>query len=254
MNGRYLAEITQQVFSDLEASKYTLAEYRLSIYGRAMSEWSRLAAWVVDNRLASPNVRWMIQIPRLYEMYKAKAESGHIRCFQDMLLNIFKPLFDVSVDPASDPKLHQFLALIVGFDSVDDESRHESQRDAVLPLPAAWDLPEQPPYHYWTFFIAENLKSLNLLRASRGLSQFSYRPHAGEAGDPDHLAAAFLTAEGVNHGINLTAVPALQYLYYLAQVGIAVSPLSNNRLFLEYSKSPFLKFFQRVSSCCAAQR
>lgn len=27
--------------------------------------------------------------------------------------------------------------------------------------------------------------------------------------------------------------PALQYLYYLAQIGISMSPLSNNLLFLE---------------------
>ena len=30
--------------------------------------------------------------------------------------------------------------------------------------------------------------------------------------------------------------PVLQYLFYLAQIGIAMSPLSNNSLFLEYSR------------------
>lgn len=34
IDGKYLAELTQEVFSDLEANKYQLAEYRLSIYGR----------------------------------------------------------------------------------------------------------------------------------------------------------------------------------------------------------------------------
>ncbi len=74
---------------------------------------------------------------------------------------------------------------------------------------------------------------------------FTFRPHAGEAGDPEHLAAAFLTAQGINHGILLRKVPALQYLYYLDQVGIAMSPLSNNALFLEFERNPFPKFFQR---------
>lgn len=32
--GRYLAELTREVFSDLEASKYQMAEYRISIYGK----------------------------------------------------------------------------------------------------------------------------------------------------------------------------------------------------------------------------
>ena len=33
-------------------------------------------------------------------------------------------------------------------------------------------------------------------------------------------------------------VPVLQYLYYLAQIGIAMSPLSNNSLFLNYHRNP----------------
>jgi adenosine deaminase len=67
----------------------------------------------------------MIQFPRLYETYK---ESGAISCFQDMLDNIFLPLFEVSADPSADPKLHQFLCLVVGFDSVDDESKQVRAR------------------------------------------------------------------------------------------------------------------------------
>ncbi len=34
IKGKYLAEITREVISDLEASKYQMAEYRVSIYGR----------------------------------------------------------------------------------------------------------------------------------------------------------------------------------------------------------------------------
>ena len=35
----------------------------------------------------------------------------------------------------------------------------------------------------------------------------------------------------------------MQYLYYLCQIGIAVAPLSNNSLFLDYTKNPFPDFF-----------
>lgn len=35
----------------------------------------------------------------------------------------------------------------------------------------------------------------------------------------------------------------LQYLYYLKQIGVAMSPLSNNKLFLDYAKNPFPKYF-----------
>ena len=47
---------------DLEASKYQHAEYRISIYGRKRVEWDILAAWVVQNKLVSDNVVWLIQV------------------------------------------------------------------------------------------------------------------------------------------------------------------------------------------------
>jgi len=241
IGGRFLAEITKEVLDDLSTNKYQLAEYRLSIYGRSKSEWTKLAAWVVNNRLVNKEVRWMIQVPRLYEVYKA---GGQISCFQDMLENIFSPLFEVTLDPSVDPILHQFLSVCVGLDSVDDESRPEVE-GSDFPEPREWNFAQQPPYHYWTYFLAANLATLNKLRKSRGLTQFSFRPHAGEAGDVEHLAATFLTAESINHGINLRRSPSLQYLYYLAQIGLAMSPLSNNRLFLELSKCPFADFFAK---------
>jgi adenosine deaminase len=82
IKGKYLAELTQQVFEDLESNKYQLSEYRLSIYGAKPNEWDALAAWVVDHKLFSANVRWMIQVPRLYSIYKA---SGQIKNFAEML-------------------------------------------------------------------------------------------------------------------------------------------------------------------------
>jgi AMP deaminase len=83
------------------------------------------------------------------------------------------------------------------------------------------------------------------LRASRGLCTFQFRPHCGEAGDIVHLVSSYLCAHQINHGILLRKNPGLQYLYYLSQVGIAMSPLSNNKLFLDYNKNPFPKFFSQ---------
>lgn len=40
-------------------------------------------------------------------------------------------------------------------------------------------------------------------------------------------------------------VPVLQYLYYLAQIGIAMSPLSNNSLFLNYHRNPLPEYHAR---------
>jgi hypothetical protein len=49
---------------------------------------------------------YTMQIPRLYNVYR---EQGLIDNFQQMLDNIFLPLFEVSRDPASHPQLHIFL-------------------------------------------------------------------------------------------------------------------------------------------------
>ena len=48
----------------------------------------------------------------------------------------------------------------------------------------------------------------------------------------------------MTHGPRVQA-PVLQYLYYLAQVGIAMSPLSNNSLFLSYHRNPLLEYLSR---------
>lgn len=43
-----------------------MAEYRISIYGRKMSEWDQLASWIVNNELYSENVVWLIQVSFLH--------------------------------------------------------------------------------------------------------------------------------------------------------------------------------------------
>ncbi|KAJ5243664.1 hypothetical protein N7489_003760 [Penicillium chrysogenum] len=242
IKGRYLAEITKEVISDLESSKYQMVEWRISIYGRSLQEWDKLAAWVVDNKLFSPNVRWLIQVPRLYDVYKA---SGMMENFEQVITNVFQPLFEVTKDPSSHPKLHIFLQRVVGFDSVDDESKPERRLYRKYPIPREWSTKQNPPYTYWLYFMFANIASLNNWRKRRGFNTFVLRPHCGEAGDPDHLAVGFLCCHSISHGILLRKVPLLQYLYYLDQIGIAMSPLSNNALFLTYDKNPCATFFKR---------
>eukprot|EP00924_Labyrinthula_sp_SR-Ha-C_P009542 snap_masked-scaffold_2-processed-gene-27.19-mRNA-1 protein AED:0.11 eAED:0.11 QI:0/0/0/0.71/1/1/7/0/655 len=193
IRGRYLADVTKEVFQDLSVNKYVYIEPRISVYGKDRSEFFKLGNWWFENKLFSPHTRFMIQVPRLYKIYK---RAGIVQNF-------------------------------------------------VKVLPEDWSSEQDPPYSYWLFYLSSNLKSLNRLRASLGLSTFEFRPHAGEAGDLNNLAAAFLTTKSINHGILLRKAPALQYLYYLCQVGLAISPLSNNKLFLDYHSNPFPQFFAR---------
>ena len=187
-------------------------------------------------------MRWLIQIPRLYSMYKA---SKHMESFEEIILNVFQPLYEVTKNPRSHPKLHVFLQRVVGFDSVDDESKIETRLYRKFPCPREWTTPQNPPYTYWIYHLYANMTSLNVWRQKRGFNTFVLRPHCGEAGDIDHLAAAALCCHSISHGLLLRKAPLLQYIFYLDQIGIAMSPLSNNALFLAYDRNPLLKYFKR---------
>lgn len=242
IQGSFLAELTKEVLLDLDVSKYQMAEYRISIYGRKQSEWDQLASWFINNNIYSENAVWLIQLPRLYNIYR---KMGIVTSFQNILDNVFIPLFEVTVDPGSHPQLHMFLKQVVGFDLVDDESKPERRPTKHMPKPAEWTNEFNPAYSYYAYYCYANLFTLNKLRESKGMTTIKLRPHCGEAGDIDHLAAAFLLCHNIAHGITMRKSPVLQYLYYLAQIGLAMSPLSNNSLFLGYHRNPFPVFFLR---------
>lgn len=243
IGGQYFAEILKEVMSDLEESKYQNAELRLSIYGRSRNEWDKLAQWAVRNTMYSDNVRWLVQVPRLYDVFKS---NNLVSNFEEILENIFLPLFEVTNNPSSHPELHQFLQYIVGFDSVDDESKPEYPMiDKDVPLPRDYTDVENPAYNYYLYFMYANMCVLNHFRKKRGLNLFVLRPHCGEAGPVQHLVGGYLLSENINHGLLLRKVPVLQYLYYLAQIGIAMSPLSNNSLFLNYHRNPLPEYLSR---------
>ena len=109
---------------------------------------------------------------------------------------MFRPLFEVTISPASHPELHSFLQYVVGFDSVDDESKPENPMfDADVPTPDAWTESENPPYSYYIYYMYANITALNHLRAERGLNTFVFRPHCGEAGPVQHLVSAFILCQ-----------------------------------------------------------
>ncbi|CDJ66749.1 adenosine monophosphate deaminase, putative [Eimeria necatrix] len=180
---------------------------------------------------------------KLYHVYRKR---GEIPNFGTLLRNVFEPLFDAVKDPQKHRKIFLFLQAMVGFDSVDDESRVSkyTMEGGDLPPPCEWTSYNNPPYSYWIFYMYANIRALNLFLEARNMRPLSFRPHCGEAGSTSHLAAAFLLADGINHGILLKGAPVLEYMFYLKQIGIAVSPLSNNALFVDIAKNPLYSFFK----------
>ncbi|KAH8860159.1 AMP deaminase 2 [Schistosoma japonicum] len=172
IKGVFFAHVLKEVFYDFSESKYQNAEPRLSLYGRSINEWDNLAKWAIDCKVYSDNIRWLIQVPRLFDVYHAKGSMKYFQAFHKCFLH-------------------------------------------------------------------------KVELSHRGLSTFSFRPHCGEAGNINHLVTCFLLAESINHGLLLRKAPVLQYLYYIAQIGIAMSPLSNNSLFLDYHRNPLNDFLAR---------
>lgn len=240
VKGRYLAELLK-VTHGRNAQYGTYSEWRISVKGQSKKDWTSIANWIIDHDLDKLQYnRWMVQHPRIYNALK---EGGKVQNYGQILQNFFEPLFAATLDPVAHPKLSSLLECISGFDSVDDESTNDEALADISP--ADWVSSENPGYSYQLYHFWANITVLNRLRASKGLNTYSFRPHCGESGDKSHLAAGYLLTNGVAHGINLIHSVSLQYLYYLDQIGIHCSPVSNNFLFLKLKDNPFFTLFCR---------
>jgi AMP deaminase len=87
------------------------------------------------------------------------------------LIDIFEPLFEATKNPQDHPELHVFLQRVIGFDSVDDESKPERRLYRKYPLPNQWDTKQNPPYSYYLYYMYANMASLNNWRVKRKLSK-----------------------------------------------------------------------------------
>lgn len=232
IDGRFFAELTKMVLARLEQSKghVSAAEMRLSIYGMEKTEWYNLAKWVLNDwkggdnpgPVLSTHNRWMVQVPRLWRIFcmKGKGQEGPSKSFEVMLDNLFGPIFEATLYPDKHPEVAELLKHIVGFDSVDDEGAAEAP--CSCKRPSEWKNEQNPAYAWQLYYLWANIEVLNRLRVSKGLNTLSFRPHAGETGDAMHLAATYILADSINHGVNLDKQVSLQYLYYLDQVSTIV--------------------------------
>lgn len=253
LEGEYFFNIVRDCAATARVTNGFL-EPRFSIYGKCPSEWEALARWIKRWKVDDvPGLLIAVQFPRVYRVWKKR---GLVQSFAEMLHNFWQPLFDAARCPQEHEDVASLLLHLRLIDTVDDESKEDEADISNLPEPDQWTGSEEPPYSYYIYHMHANLSRLNGLRAAwpkkRRISDFGFpsppielRPHCGEAGPSHHLATAFLFCHGISHGINLENSPVLQYLFYLAQVCIAMSPLSNSTLLKEYRDNPFAAFFRR---------
>ena len=207
-----------------------------------------------------PDHRFVIQIPRRAH----GLDKGN--SFQSWLETIFRPLFEVTLNPGVDKDLAKFLECVVAFDSVpartSDGAPFGAPTENVtagvdsptseyvlkrLPPPDQFVHPPDPPYTYHLYYLYANLYVLNQLREQRNLNPFFLRPHCGDPDSRTHdLCTGFLLAHGTSHSIKLADSPGLSYLFYLAQIGVLVAPLSHNTTGVcSLKNSPVEKFFKQ---------
>nr|CCC50457.1 putative adenosine monophosphate deaminase, fragment [Trypanosoma vivax Y486] len=206
------------------------------------NEWELLSDWFDTHGMASVHNQWMVQIPRIYSYLRKR---GKVQSFAEYIENIFKPLWTVSLHPSKNPRLFHFINHISGFDCVEDERRPDSPLNIATKPPHEWTTEDEPPYNYYMYHVWANIYSLNEFRRRRKFSTFTFRPSCGETGPVDHLIGGFLLANAINYGVTLAEDATLQYLFYLARIGVTVSPLSNNTKVLGYLDNPFPTFFRR---------
>ncbi|MCL7023875.1 hypothetical protein MKW94_028352 [Papaver nudicaule] len=173
---------TVRVLSGEEVPHYATSDERIvEIQGEASKVLKALEAIVGHLRkfLVDHSVIPLFEktLPRLYNIYR---KMGTATSFQNILDNVFLPLFEVTVDPNSHPQLHVFLKQVVGFDLVDDESKPERRPTKHMPTPAEWTNEFNPAYAYYTYYCYANLYTLNKLRESKGMPTIKLRPHCGE--------------------------------------------------------------------------
>jgi AMP deaminase len=241
LGGRYLKEIISRMADKAQQSNIFL-EPRVSVYARKYGEWAELGDWFETARPWHKHVLYAIQFPRVYHVWK---KMKAINNFGELLNNFFGPMFEATLHPEKHENLAKLLKQIKCIDTVDNEAQDDPFFISEYPPATKYERDQNPPYSYYTFYFWHNLRALNAIRQDKGLNTFKFRPHAGEAGPPHHLASTFLFANGISHGINLEHQPVLQYLYYLADFPISVSPISNACLFLPYAKNPFPMMFKR---------
>ena len=102
--------------------------------------------------------KWICENIRGYHKKCTGFASGS-RTLLNACLDIFLPLFEVTRNPQSHPELHVFLQRVIGFDSVDDESKAERRFHRKFPYPRLWDVKESPPYSYWYILWSDSLQS-----------------------------------------------------------------------------------------------
>lgn len=251
IEGQYLAEILIKYAIHLfEKSKYQLVQ--ISVDYQFMSKdgdddfkennwWMKFAKWMIKWKLISYNIRWNVQITRIYsKLFKLKM----VQNFQEYLDLFFDPLFQCG----DNPDLKYCLTTVCCFDVVISQSDEYlwTEFPSIDLKPKDWVANgDNPTISHYLYYIYAKLSEFNqdrfnsnrntiILRnycspsISARTSQFSASDHYFTEKTESLVCNLLLCNGGLLQGESLwTAPSALEYLFYLFQIPILTAPLSS---------------------------
>ncbi|CCK68960.1 metallo-dependent hydrolase superfamily protein KNAG_0B05270 [Huiozyma naganishii CBS 8797] len=250
IEGEYLAQILIRfTIHLLEKSKYQLGQISVDFQfydpkdsnAQTNNWWMKFSHWLIKWKLVSYNIRWNIQLSRVFpQLFAARKVSN----FQDYFDSIFTPLFENQESKELDFFLRNVCSLDVVI-SQSDEYLWKIFADINLP-PKDWvaegDNPTISHYIYYTF---ANLARFNQLRhrkhkntiplrsycspsTSNRTSQFSSTTLYFTEKVESLVCNLLLCNGGLLQGEPIWNAPSLlEYLFYLFQIPIITAPLSS---------------------------
>lgn len=264
IQGQYLAEILiKYSINLLEKSKYQLVQISIDYQfvdknnDENNNWWINFAKWVIKWKLVSYNIRWNVRVSRVFsKLFKYKMVSN----FEEYLDLFFEPL----IAGQNNLDVQYCLTTICSFDIVISQSDEYlwSEFPDINLAPKEWIANgDNPTISHYMYYFYSRLSMFNQIRYKKSLntitlrsycspdtstrsSQFSTCNHFFTESTESLVCNLLLCNGGLLRGEGLWLAPAtLEYLFYLFQIPIIVSPLSSISLHSSLIKNPVSEVF-----------
>lgn len=245
LDGEYLAQMfIDHVITNLEKAKYQIVQVSVDFQFQPRGEssfWEKFAHWLVKWNVVSYNVRWNVQIKRVYPRL---FYHNTVKSFQDYLDLIFEPL--MAPESLENIELQYFLSNLLNLDVVVCHSDEFLWRTfpSVFTKPKDWGAKgDNPTIMHYMYYIYAYLAELNAIRYENSLNTFTLRNYcsvldsrtsqAGTGLDFNDQTESIVCNLLLCNGGLLQAEPlwnsqtTLSYIFYLFQIPVVATPLSS---------------------------
>lgn len=153
--------------TDAAAGGELYAEYRLPLHAEA-GAWVDLARWISEFNVASPRVRWVMQLPQA--AYSGLKAGRSVLSFGEFLDNAFGPPAAAAAQQQQDDssieaeQLSRLIQVVSGFELASSVGIAEELGPDLEREPKDWTTTANPPYayqlyHMWARLGAERLST-----------------------------------------------------------------------------------------------